>query len=156
MNLNKKPQTLAQLKLVTFAIIMSVSILNVVIFVLHGKPDNPLLLEFVMPKNPVMLYAFCVMALLVGVISSVLPKFMISKSQNQNPEISSGIFFNWNELTPDMFKVSLARIAFCESIAILGFVLSFQTKSALYVLAFSLVSLFFIFLWSPFNKKGCA
>ena len=97
-------------------------------------------------------YIFVPLSITMAALALLFPKLASRRTQAQNLGAivpSSGLFYNFTPLTPEIQSHTIIRMAIAESVAILGFVLGYLNHAPLVAVPFVLAGLVVQFLVGP-------
>jgi len=132
------------IRIIAFAMHVSILIYGYILFNL-SRAGGWLSSWTIEPEKQIMVYVLAGAAVCSGIVSLVWPRFL--KTTPPTP-----LFLDFSDVTPQVQKVTIIRMAVAEAVALYGFVASFLTQSLNWFLVFGAVGLFLQILVGPFGR----
>jgi hypothetical protein len=132
------------IRVIAFAMHVSILIYGYVLFTL-SRSGGWLSSWAIAPDKEIMVYVLAGAATVSAIISLVWPRLL--KTTPPTP-----LFLDFSNVTPQIQKVTIVRMAVAEAVALYGFVASYLNQSLNWFFAFAAVGLFLQILVGPFGQ----
>lgn len=149
-------KSLIPLRIISFAMHFSILIYVFIVFFLSQTQGWPVKTwgEWIQPDFQVIFYVLVGVAVFNGFLTVIVPLLFSPRKPDSTRPVS--LFFDFKNFTPRMFTQTILRLAFSESVAILGFVLAFLNQSPWLIVPFAVVALILQVVFAPWFQWGDA
>ncbi|HEX5036249.1 MAG TPA: hypothetical protein VFX30_03735 [bacterium] len=132
------------IRVIAFAMHASIIIYGYALFTL-SRSGGWLSSWAIAPEKKIAIYVLAGAAVSSGIVALIWPRFL--KTTPPTP-----LFLDFSNVTPQVQKMTIVRMAVAEAVALYGFVASYLNQSLNWFLAFAAVGLFLQILVGPFGR----